>query len=368
VAYSGEEDTQKQAADVMEAALKNISIDLVHIIGPKTKHAYHPDSRAEVDRRMEQLAVVGRNRVPRRVEFCTQTLKYNRMHWVVIDGMANHWETSWAEAKMLETGTGNLGIWMTTTNVTDLTLEFETGRAPLFIGAQVELSIDTSSFRVPGPKSDRSWSVSLYLDGKDWKVGSRPDSGLCKRHNLQGPIDDAFMDSFLFVRPSGVAKHAAVDSWSKAELDRAIEHWRRHFRGEARVKLDTEVTDSDIASSNLILWGDAASNKLLARVIDKLPIRWTDTAIQAGDDKFAAEQHALIAIHPNPLNSQRYVVLNSSFTFRDFAYLNNARQVPMLPDWAVVDLRTPPNAVWPGKVAKAGFFGEQWQYVEPQTR
>jgi hypothetical protein len=228
------------------------------------------------------------------------------------------------------------------------------------------VKIDKQLVVAPQSKSDRSWSVSLHRDGEKWKAGRRPATGLRKRHNLQGPIDDAFMDSFVFVKPTGKAKHAAVESWAAGELDRATEHWRRHFRGEARVKLDTEVTDSDIASSNLILWGDAASNKLLARVIDKLPIRWTDTAIQAGDDKFAAEQHALIAIHPNPLNSQRYVVLNSSFTFRDFAYLNNARQVPMLPDWAVVDLRTPPNAVWPGKVAKAGFFGEQWQYVEPQ--
>ncbi|MCA9010006.1 MAG: hypothetical protein KDB01_09685, partial [Planctomycetaceae bacterium] len=71
--------------------------------------------------------------------------------------------------------------------------------------------------------------------------------------------------------------------------------------------------------------------------------------------------HAPILIHPNPLNLSRYVVLNSSFTFRDYAYLNNARQVPMLPDWAVIDLNTPPDTVWPGKVVAADFFDERWQ-------
>ena len=74
-----------------------------------------------------------------------------------------------------------------------------------------------------------------------------------------------------------------------------------------------------------------------------------------------AAHHAPILIYPNPLNPNRYVVTNSSFTFREYAYLNNARQVPMLPDWAVVDLTTPPGNVWPGKIADANFFDEQWQ-------
>jgi dienelactone hydrolase len=361
VAYSGEEDTQKQAADVMEAALAKVGIDLTHIIGPKTKHAYHPDSRADVAQRLDLLAVRGRDRVPATVQFVTHTLKYNRMHWVTVDGIAEHWQPATVQARL----SGPAEITAATRGVTDLTLTFDPGLSPFALELAVDVKLDGQ--RVTGPRtmSDRSWTFSLHREGDTWRAGRRPGAGLRKRHDLQGPIDDAFLDSFVFVKPTGTAKHAAVDSWSRAELDRAIEHWRRHFRGEARVKLDTEVTDSDIASSNLVLWGDATGNKLLARVIDKLPVRWSDAAIEAGSDKFAADQHALIAIYPNPLNPQRYVVLNSSFTFRDFAYLNNARQVPMLPDWAVVDLRTPPNAVWPGKVVKAGFFGEQWQYVEP---
>ncbi len=74
-----------------------------------------------------------------------------------------------------------------------------------------------------------------------------------------------------------------------------------------------------------------------------------------------ARHHALIMVYPNPLNPNRYVVLNSSFTFRDYAYLNNARQVPMLPDWAVIDLNTPAGNVDPGKVVAADFFDESWR-------
>ena len=66
-------------------------------------------------------------------------------------------------------------------------------------------------------------------------------------------------------------------------------------------------------------------------------------------------------IYPNPLNPKKYVVLNSGFTFREYDYLNNARQVPKLPDYAVIDVTTPPNSRHPGKVVRAGFFGEKWE-------
>ena len=85
------------------------------------------------------------------------------------------------------------------------------------------------------------------------------------------------------------------------------------------------------------------------------------TGAQAGAwSAISAGQHALVLIYPNPLNPRRYVVLNSGFTFREYDYLNNARQVPKLPDWAVIDVRTPPGPRRPGAVVAADFFGEDW--------
>jgi hypothetical protein len=66
-------------------------------------------------------------------------------------------------------------------------------------------------------------------------------------------------------------------------------------------------------------------------------------------------------IYPNPLNPKRYVVLNSGFTFREYDYLNNARQVPRLPDFAVVDVDAPPSSRAPGRIVQAGFFDEEWK-------
>ena len=157
-----------------------------------------------------------------------------------------------------------------------------------------------------------------------------------------------------------------VGKWADGEMHHAIEHWRRQFRGEARVKNDTDVTNADIASSNLVLWGDPSSNKILAGIANKLPIHWDAKGIAAGEKHFDAGHEVLLMIYPNPLNPKLYIVLNSGFTFRELDYLNNARQTPKLPDWAIVDVSQPPTPGEPGRIDDAGFFGEQWELTRNQ--
>ncbi len=151
-------------------------------------------------------------------------------------------------------------------------------------------------------------------------------------------------------------------------MKHAVDHWRRQFRGEARVKDDKDVNDADIAAHNLVLWGDPASNAVLAKIADKLPIKWDKDGVRLGDKTYGADHHVPVLIYPNPLNPKRYVVLNSGFTFREYDYLNNARQVPKLPDFAVVDIDVPVSSRAPGGIVAAGFFTETWGLPAAGTR
>ncbi|MEO2046337.1 MAG: prolyl oligopeptidase family serine peptidase [Pirellulales bacterium] len=362
VAYSGELDIQKQAADIMETALAKENISLVHIIGPDTKHAIHRDAADEIDARLFSLAELGRDGLPRHVQLTTYTLKYNRSHWVMITGLEEHWEQARVDATIVDAN----HLEVKTSNVSGLSLSIPSGRCPFDIRKPVTVQVNGKSYRAPRPMSDRSWSFHLW-NGEAVATAGPPTDGLHKRQHLQGPIDDAFMGSFIVVRPTRQANTEIVDKWSRAELAHFVEHWRRHFRGDATIKDDSEVTEADIESSNLILFGDVASNQLIGKIAHQLPLQWTGEFVIVGDRKFDAAHHALVLVYPNPLNSKRYVVLNSGFTYREFAYLNNARQVPKLPDWAVIDLRTPPNSLWPGKVVAADFFDERWS-VRPFIR
>ena len=357
VGYSGEVDRQKQATDVMEKALEEHGINLVHIIGPKTGHKIHPDSKLEIEARLASLSKRGRQQMPRTVHFATYTLKYNRLHWVQIDALGAHWQQARVDASI----TGESTVSVTTTNVRELTLAIDSGWCPLAINRPVELTIDGQHLEAPRPMSDRSWLCQLRREGDSWRVGPASGDGLRKRSGLQGPIDDAFLESFVFVRPTGTSDNAKLQAWADAEFQHAVAHWRQHFRGDARVKNDEDITDEDIAAHNLILFGDLNSNSVLKQIAGDLPVRWTNELVRIGDSEFPAANHAPILAYPNPLNQSKYVVLNSGFTFREYDYYNNARQTPKLPDWAIVDIGVPADNRAPGKIVAANFFDETWQ-------
>jgi dienelactone hydrolase len=359
IAYSGEDDPQKQSADVMEKALAEEGIALRRVIGPATKHQYHPESKQIIEDAITSIADAGgRDRNPAAIHFVTYTLRYSRAAWAQLDGLAEHWQQARIDAEMPSTGE----LTADTKNVTDMTFSFPPGWAPFDVASEVLMTIDGEELTALRVLSDRSWTCHLYRDDQgQWQVGQREEKELRKRPGLQGPIDDAFMDSFIMVRPTGKSPRAATAKWVEAEMNRAIRSWRSLFRGDARVKDDSAITDSDIASSNLILWGDPQSNAMIARIADKLPIRWQGSELTAGGEKYDANNHIVLMIYPNPLNPKRYIVLNSGFTFREADNSSNARQVPRLPDWAIVDVRTPPDSTKPGKIVAADFFGEKWE-------
>ncbi len=362
VAYSGEIDRQKQAADMMAKYLEKEGMRMTHIIGPQTPHRYHPDSKVEIDRRMDAIMARGRDPYPRTVKLTTYTLAYNRMKWVVVDSLEQHWEKAVVTADVADGRTVVVG----TKNVAAFTLDFGPGGCPLYPDGKPAVKIDGQTVAAPGLESDRSWQVHFRKSGGQWKVAdSAREAGLAKRHHLQGPIDDAFVRRFVFVVPTGQGLQKGVAAQRIAEeQERAIREWRRHFRGDALVKKDSEVTDADIASANLVLWGDNFSNKVIARIADRIPVQWTERVVKFGSKTFDATTHYPVLIYPNPLNAERYVVINSGFTFREYDYLNNARQVAKLPDWAMVDATTPADGRWPGRIADAGFFTERWQVKE----
>ena len=361
VAYSGEIDGQKQAADIMAKALAEEGMQMTHIIGPNTPHRYHPDSKIVINREIDAIVGKGRDANPRKIRFTTWSLAYNQMKWVTVDGLGKHWERARIDAEVMN----DHAVSVSSSNVTAFTLAMGPGSSPLDLMHKPTVTIDGQQVTAAAPMTDRSWTAHFVKSGGKWTAASAAgEAGLRKRHGLQGPIDDAFLDSFIFVRPTGTPLAPGVAAWVTSEQAHAIKEWRSQFRGEAQVRDDTQIGDAEIAASNLVLWGDPGSNKVLARIADKLPVRWTADAILAGKQHWPASTHAAILIYPNPLNPKKYVVLNSGFTFREYDYLNNARQVPKLPDYAIVDTTTPPNERYPGKIVTAGFFGEQWQLVE----
>lgn len=353
VAYNGDKDPQKQAADVMEKAMKAEGLSLSRIVGPNTGHAYHPASARIVDSLLEIEAAKGKRPAPKDLHFTTYTLKYNKMYWLTVDALKEHWEKARVDGTIADQT-----ITLKTTNISALSLDPSVLSTVINLTKSIIIHIDGISILLKQLSQQKA--LSFHQENKKWVMGiTKP--AVVKKHGLQGPIDDAFMSAFIVVRPTGKSRNELFDKWSKSELERFLIQWRRQFRGDAIVKDDINITPTDM-SSNLIVFGDAESNKIISKIKNKLPLKWDTKNIHAGDSTYSSKDYALILICPNPLNRQKYVVLNSGFTFRDASFLNNAKQIPMLPDWAIIDLNTPPGPVYPGKVSRAGFFGETWEW------
>lgn len=368
VAYSGEKDRQKQAADVMATAFTARGMELPHVIGPDTEHKIHGDSKPQIEQFLSQAVQAGKPRLPRTIDLTTYSLRYHRLGWLSIEGLTEHWRESRVQAEWLE---DQDRIELTTQGVTHLSLQFpplanddEDNAGPMraikqlsIDGQELNLSDEWTSPQQPLHVTRRSDST--------WQITHRPQADvsreLRKRPGSQGPIDDAFMDKFVLVGPDSTASGSKVDAWAQHEFERAAREWKGHFRGDPPIA--DSPTDNELTlQQNVVLFGQPSSNRLIAKLVEKLPISWTDDALTVNGKSYSTETHAPILIYPNPFSPDHYVVINSGFTYREYAYLNNARQVPVLPDWAVVDVARGITTQLPGQLKDAGFFNEKWQF------
>ena len=343
IAYSGELDGQIQSAKVMAEAYEKEGHHLTHLIGPGVGHKYEPKTLVELQKQLAELAHKGRPKYPKQVTLETQTLRYDRYGPVRMLGLGEHWSDARVDADFDQ---GEVK----TRNVTGLEIDFAkaSGRR-----APSSIKLDGQSLKLSATSP-----ATFEREKDEWRLAERfPSSPLLRKiHGLQGPIDDAFMEPFLVVTPSG-----SVDSWTQFELDHFQDRWRRLFRGEPRMKADADVTAEDMRRYHLIVWGDPRSNQILSQAAAKLPFGWTEQEITVGERTFDAKTHLLLAIYPNPLEPSRYLVINSGPTYREGHDASNSLQTPKLPDWAVIDTTMKPDALAAGRVVAADFFDEHWQ-------
>jgi len=355
LAYAGELDPQKQASDIMEEAMAKEGLKLERFIGPQTAHKYHPETRAALAARLDGLVATGRKVWPDEDHLTTYTLRYASSSRIKIMEQELPWERSDVHARFPT----HDELVITTRNVAAFTVKLDhTERRAVNIDGQAVTLGEVEPYYWFVKDSGRwTFKDAGFTDAR-WRKQTRKQPG------LSGPIDDAFMDAFLFVRPTGKPLNEKIGAWAAAELAHATKMWRDIFRAELRVKDDTAVTDDDLANHHVVLWGDASSNRLLARMLatQKLPLTWDAQKLIFRGKSYDAAHHAPVLIFPSPLASpQRYVVLNSGIDFRDEAYGTNSLQTPKLPDYAIVDLREAPGPRWPGKIVDAGFFDAAWR-------
>jgi poly(3-hydroxybutyrate) depolymerase len=320
--------------------LKTKGLPAVFLISEDTGHSASPPVKKQLDAFIKEWGDRGRVS-PDHIRFLTYTTRYNRDYWVSLDGLIKHYERADIDAVRSH---GGERYQITTHNIARLTLR-ETSHAE-------GMNIDGQDLKIKSAPE-----ITLEKSGPAWRVASAKWSGLHKTHALQGPIDDAFLDPFLLVRPTGAPWNEAPNRKALERLERFEQAYARNYRAHVRIKDDKDVTDDDFTKYNVALFGDPGSNRWIPKVLRKLPIRWTRESVSLAEHSFPAAENIPVLIYPNPLNPSRYVVFNSGLTIEEREY-NSDYSMPQLGDFAILKVKTDSSVP---EVAYAGLFDESWQ-------
>ncbi len=330
--YGGEDDPQLLASTTMNDAAAAFDVPIKVIVGPKMGHKFDPQSLKEFMAFHLEKSATGRPRFGERKEirFSTHTLRYNECDWITIEEVDSVYEPSTIEAKKNAAG----DVEITTTNVRAIRLSREAGTDAIIDGTTLECRAAADGLLpdVFYVRIGNEWTLLDYDDSRSF--ADNPE--MHKRHGLQGPIDDAFMDAFVCVRGEGTPWNESADRWSGKVFGQFQTEFAQWMRGDVRVLKAADVNEEVLAKNHLVLFGDPGSNPLIVRVLDGLPVKWTRETISIGDQSWSAAEHGLCLIFPNPLNRSKYVVLNSGHTFHEKEFRStNANLFPRLGDIAV---------------------------------
>ena len=363
VAYSGEKDPQKKAADNIENALKTFKepLKFTHLVAPGLEHQMPKEWQGKAEAEYRKFADKGRNPDPDRIRFVTYTPKYGGCDWLTVTALDKLYDRAVVDA--VRKGTT---FTVKTVNVRELHLGMSNE-------VDNKVFIDGQQVLVPKEK-DGQWLNPFIAkrDGK-WLLVGGPgdwDEPPIKRSfgtSVTGPVDDAFCSYFWVVEPTKPGWYDSTDKHVTASLAGFSGVWERYFRGKLPrgENVPQRTLFGDLTEHpNLVLFGDPQSNPLIAKVLPKLPITWTKDKLVVNGTEYDPKTHVPVLIYPNPLNENKtYVVINSGHTFKEADLKGtNALLYPRLGDWAVI--KPAPTEKDPAayEVVAAGLFDENWQF------
>ncbi len=365
VTYGGEQDKQLAASLTVKLAALKQNVPLRLLVGAGMGHKFDDASFAAFTAFHAEHAAKGRpehyaDPLKQDLRFVTYTPKYNRCEWLTVLEMRELYAPATATSRVDEDG----NVHLTTNNITALSVTR---------GVPGPLTIDQQGpFEVPTADDESLPRVTFVRDAERWSPLSDDQARrfdrnpqLHKRHNLQGPIDDAFMQPFLCVQGTGTPWSRLHQDWAKWTLERFGQEFDKWLRGRIPVVNDVDLTDEQIATKNLVLFGDPGSNAVLSRIAGRLPIEWTRERLTVHGQPYDPASHGVVLIFPNPLNSERYVVVNSGHTFheRDFR-ASNSWLFPKLGDIAVIRFSPDSYGSYQEQTIWADLFDAGWKLPE----
>src|SRR5690606_16933173 len=188
--------------------------------------------------------------------------------------------------------TGKNQLALRLTNVSRLRLRVK--EAPIDPGAALELSLGGASLRRQAPLPD---VLTLSRRGGAWAFEEREPALPFRLHTPGGAnqLYDGEPLLIVYGTSGGAAASAALRSAAVVASRSFNASWQspsgqvggdgishnQNLYGELRIEADTEVSPAELETHHLVLIGTADEDALVARIADRLPLRF-----EAGEVRF----------------------------------------------------------------------------------
>lgn len=233
-----------------------------------------------------------RNMYPSHVKFSTRWYKYNKAYWVKIDKMTPSILAN-IDARFTNINT----IVISTDGIEAFTLNLN-GHPQFKSGEKTTIILDSIPFKIKFQNSisfckiDNKWINQQYIPASS-----------SKQPGAEGPISAAISGNHVYVYGTG-GNPSAEELQNRRSIAAAAADWSadRGMFGRImifpRVLSDKEVRQSDLETSNLILFGTRETNSIIEKFADKLPLHLN----------MNAKDYGLVYIFPV---NNHYVLINS---------------------------------------------------------
>ncbi|MEW6251380.1 MAG: prolyl oligopeptidase family serine peptidase [Planctomycetota bacterium] len=311
----------------------------------------------------------------RRVEFVTANPAVSaRCDWVIIEQQVRSLEFSRVvleldPAKRLFAGsTENVARF--TVDLRELTLPPASPPATqpvLSAHAPLTLKLDGAELDdVPWPADGL---LRLARIGDQWALQAAEDlAALAARKNPRraGPFKEAFQHRMQFVY--GTQGDAAENAWAAAKARYDAEVWWVRGNGSVDVLADVEFDSAAEPDRSVVLYGNADTNAVWARLLAGCPLQVRRGRALLGDRALAGEDLAVLAVYPRPGSTTASVAMIAG---TGLPGLRLTERVPYfvsgveLPDWIVLGAETLRQGT--AGVRAAGYFDNHWRIDPAQS-
>jgi pimeloyl-ACP methyl ester carboxylesterase len=348
--FVGDRDGLMSNSDAWYERFQSNGVDVEYIIYPGIAHNSW-EYAYEDGFIFDWFAQFERDPFPAQVKFTSEAFKYDKAYWVTFDNL-----TPGVHASINARFTDDNEIEISTSDLLAFTLNLE-GHPQFNPNSEINIEVDGTSFTVSSPDA-----VSFSMGDGSWVNTKFTPNRFSKQKGAEGPLSEALADNHIYV-------YGTLDEPSQEEQQGRQEQasyaadwaYQRSFGGRImifpRAVADNGVRQSDIETSNLVLFGTAETNSMIEKYADRLPI-------QLDDD---AEGYGLVYIYP--MNGH-YIVLNSGLPWWTPPASNEGQGGGMLSTGRGSALDPYPDFILfretPDNVVSEGYFDNNWEIPESE--